>query len=85
MMDPNTILNLIAVIASFITLYYCKKAESNTSLLKDALMEATSKLQRAEGKEEARKEAANAGPIAVEIVDTQPPVPVKVVPEPGGK
>lgn len=79
----NIILNLSTLFACMVILYHTRKADNNTNLMKDALAEATSKLSRAEGKEEGRTEAeekaTHNGPIPVEVVGTQQPIPVKVV------
>lgn len=63
------ILNFLTAIITGITLYYSRRTEINTNSMKDALVSATSRADRAEGKEEGRLEVIavppSSGPLPV--------------------
>lgn len=62
-------LNFLTAVITSITLYYSRRTEINTNSMKDALVAATSRADRAEGKEEGRLEViavpAATGPLPV--------------------
>lgn len=62
------VLNFLTAVIAGITLMYSRRTEINTNSMKDALVSATSRADRAEGKEEGRLEVValpTAGPLPV--------------------